>query len=65
MYLETKRLIIRDYEGSDRDNYFRLKNDAKTMYYLQDIKFSSRQESDEEFEQILDDARKKKRAMNR
>ncbi len=63
MYLETKRLIIRDYEGSDRDNYFRLKNDAKTMYYLQDIKFSSRQESDEEFEQILEDAKKKERTF--
>lgn len=28
MYLETKRLIIRDYEESDRDNYFRLKSDS-------------------------------------
>lgn len=63
MYLETERLIIRDYEASDRDNYFRLKNDPKTMYYLQDIMFSSRQESDEEFEEVLEDAGKENRTF--
>ena len=35
--LETDRLILRDYETEDRDAYFRLKSDSKTMYYLQDI----------------------------
>lgn len=56
MRLETERLIIRDYQEGDRENYFRLKSDAKTMYYLQDIMFSSRQEADEEFEKVLRDA---------
>ncbi len=63
MRLETERLVIRDYEERDRDDYFRLKTDEKTMYYLQDIRFSSRQESDEEFEQVLEDAKKKDRTF--
>ncbi len=37
MYLETKRLILRDYCADDFDEYYRLKSDLKTMYYLQDI----------------------------
>lgn len=60
MRLETERLIIRDYEESDRDDYFRLKSDSETMYYLQDIKVSTRRESDEEFDQVLQDAKQKK-----
>lgn len=49
MYLETERLIVRDYEERDRDAYYRLKPDDRTMYYLQDIRFSAREESDQEF----------------
>lgn len=63
MRLETERLIIRDYEESDRDDYFRLKNDTETMYYLQDIKLSSRQESDEEFDRVLQDAKRDDRTF--
>ena len=37
MYLETERLILRDYNEDDFDEYYRLKTDDKTMYYLQDI----------------------------
>jgi ribosomal-protein-alanine N-acetyltransferase len=56
MYLETSRLILRDYEERDREDYYRLKTDKQTMYYLPDIGFASRQEADEEFRQVLTDA---------
>ncbi len=35
--LETERLIFKDYREDDFDEYFRVKTDEKTMYYLQDI----------------------------
>ena len=35
--LETERLIFKDYIDDDFDEYFRVKTDEKTMYYLQDI----------------------------
>ena len=63
MRLETERLIIRDYEESDRDDYFRLKSDPETMYYLQDINVSTRRELDEEFDQVLQDTKKKDRTF--
>lgn len=63
MRLETERLILRDYIESDREDYYRLKNDSETMYYLQDIKLSSRQQADEEFEQVLEDAKKTDRTF--
>lgn len=34
--METERLILRDYNEADRDAYFKLKNDNKTMYYLKE-----------------------------
>ena len=34
IYLETERLILRDYREDDFDEYFRLKTDEKTMYYF-------------------------------
>lgn len=37
IYLETERLILRDYREDDFEEYYRLKSDPKTMYYLQDI----------------------------
>ena len=63
MRLETERLILRDYVEDDREDYYRLKNDSGTMYYLQDIKLLSRQEADEEFEQALEDANKADRTF--
>ena len=39
IFLETERLILRDYVETDFNDYYRLKSDAKTMYYLQDILF--------------------------
>lgn len=61
MRLETERLILRDYEESDKAAYFKLKSDPKTMYYLQDIQLFSRQESDAEFADVLRDQKSKDR----
>lgn len=54
--LETERLILRDYVEEDFEAYFRLKSDKKTMYYLQDIQLSSREEAEREFGEVLADA---------
>ena len=40
----------------DFEAYFRLKSDEKTMYYLQDIQLSSREEAEREFREVLADA---------
>lgn len=61
MYLETERLILRDYEIEDRDAYFKLKSDPKTMYYLQDIQLSSKEQADIDFANILEDMRSENR----
>ena len=55
MYLETERLILRDYKEDDREAYFRLKSDPKTMYYLQDIQLNSCDEANADFQKVLDD----------
>ncbi len=56
IYLETERLILRDYTESDFDAYFRLKNDDRTMYYLQDIRLDSAADAKAEFDDVLKDA---------
>lgn len=53
MYLETERLILRDYKITDSEAYFKLKSDVKTMYYLQDIQLFSKEESDKDLAHIL------------
>lgn len=58
IYLETKRLILRDYREDDFDEYFRLKSDAQTMYYLQDIQLFTKEEAYKDFHQVLDDMAK-------
>lgn len=63
MRLETERLIIRDYAESDREAYFRLKSDPKTMYYLQDIQLSTREESDADFDTVLEDSKRGQRTF--
>ena len=55
LYLETERLILRDFQESDFESYYRLKSDDKTMYYLQDIRLRSREEAREDFHQVLAD----------
>ncbi len=56
IYLETKRLILRDYTQADLEAYYKLKSDDKTMYYLQDIKLCSRQEAEQDLVRVLADA---------
>lgn len=58
IYLETERLILRDYREDDFDEYFRLKTDEKTMYYLQDIQLFSKEEADEDFQMVQEDMKK-------
>lgn len=55
MRLETKRLILRDYEECDIEAYFKLKSDSKTMYYLQDIQLYTKEEAEEDFANVLQD----------
>ena len=38
IHLETDGLILRDYTNDDFEDYYRLKTDDQTMYYMQDIK---------------------------
>ena len=55
IYLETDRLILRDYKESDFDAYYRLKTDEQTMYYMQDIKLHSLEEAKADFREVLVD----------
>lgn len=55
LYLETERLILRDFEEGDFENYFKLKSHPETMYYLQDIQLHSREEAIQDFRQVLAD----------
>jgi len=58
IYLETQRLILRDYCEDDFPEYYRLKSDTKTMYYLQDIQLFTKEEAYEDFCTVLDDMKK-------
>lgn len=56
--METTRLILRDYREDDFNEYYRLKTDSKTMYYLQDIQLFTREKACEEFRMVLNDMQK-------
>ena len=53
IYLQTDRLILRDYSADDIDAYYRLKTDEQTMYYMQDIKLDSFDAAKEELADVL------------
>ena len=55
IHLETDRLILRDYTDMDFEAYYKLKSDAQTMYYLQDIMARSPEEAKAEFSEVLSD----------
>lgn len=57
IYLETERLILRDYGEEDFAQYFRLKSDPQTMYYLQDIQLYTQEEAGEDFRKVLEDSK--------
>lgn len=58
IYIETKRLILRDYNETDFEQYFHLKSDPKTMYYLQDIQLHTQEEASEDFCKVLEDSKR-------
>ncbi|MGN0350252.1 MAG: GNAT family N-acetyltransferase [Roseburia sp.] len=58
IYMGTERLILRDYREDDFDEYYRLKADSKTMYYLQDIQLFAKEEAYEDFYMVLNDMEK-------
>ena len=58
MYLETPRLILRDYEEADFESYYRLKSSPQTMYYLQDIKLTSLEEAKQDFRRVMEDQKR-------
>ena len=58
IYLETERLILRDYREDDFLEYYQLKSDSKTMYYLQDIQIFTKEEAYEDFHMVLEDMKK-------
>lgn len=55
IYLETGRLILRDYTSDDFEAFYRLKTDDQTMYYMQDIKLDSIESAKEDFANVLED----------
>lgn len=55
IYLETDRLILRDYATGDLDDYYILKTDDQTMYYMQDIKLDSVESAKEDFANVMKD----------
>ena len=55
IYLETDRLILRDYVTGDFDDFYRLKTDDQTMYYMGDIRSDSIESAKAEFANVLED----------
>lgn len=53
--LETDRLILRDFTMDDLPDYYRLKTDEQTMYYMQDIKLDSFDSAREELASLMAD----------
>ena len=52
--LETKRLIIREYQESDLPEYHRLLSDKQNMYFLDDITTASMEESQESLKNAIE-----------
>ncbi len=61
IYLETDRLILRDYTSDDLDAYYRLKTDDQTMYYMQDIRLDSMDQARQELADVIADMSQKNR----
>lgn len=61
LYLETSRLLLRDYTPLDKEAYFRLKSDPETMYYLSDIRLFTREEANQDFQAVLTDLQSPRR----
>ncbi len=61
IYLETDRLILRDYVAEDLDDYYRLKTDDQTMYYMGDIRLDSMEAAREDLKNVLEDMAREER----
>lgn len=59
--METERLILRDYVESDFPAYYRLKADARTMYYLPDLRLVDEAEARADFAGVIADSRSRER----
>ena len=55
IHLETERLILRDYTMGDLEDYYRLKTEDQTMYYMHDIKLDSIESAKEDLANVLED----------
>jgi len=55
IYLQTPRLIIRDYEPEDIDDYFTLFSDKKAMYYLPKIYLRTVEEAKKQLDMVIDE----------
>lgn len=55
IYLVTDRLIIRDHTMEDLNSHHALLSDEKCMYYIQDIRTSTLEESKENLRCAIDD----------
>ena len=54
-------IILRDYTEKDFEAYSRLKMDAETMYYLQDIQLHPVEEARRDFAEVLSDMKSPER----
>lgn len=63
IYLETGRLILRDYTSEDFEEYFRLMTDDQTMYYMNDIKLDSIESAKLALANVLEDMAKRERKL--
>ena len=57
LHFETDRLILRDYNENDFEEYYKLKSDPETMYYLQDIQLFTQEEAKIDFDMVLRDSK--------
>ena len=57
IYLQTERLILRDYTMADCNAYFALKSHKDTMHYLQHLQLSTLESARNELQQLVDDAK--------
>lgn len=61
IYMETQRMVLRDYRHEDQAAYFQLKSDPETMYYLGDIQLFTEEAGKKDFAAVLEDRDSRKR----
>lgn len=61
--LKTQRLIIRDHVQADLEDHHRIMSDERVMYYIQDIKTHSLEESKANLQLAIDEVDNPKRTL--